>query len=96
MMRLGNVPIRRKLILVILLTTGLVMLVTRTAFVAYELMNYRRALVYQLQVIARIVASNSTAALAFNARDDANEILGALRAERYITTAALSNRNGRI
>ena len=42
MMRLRDVPIRRKLILVILITTGFVVLVTRTSFVVYELMNYRR------------------------------------------------------
>lgn len=94
MMRLRDVPIRRKLILVILITTGFVVLVTRTSFVVYELMNYRRTLVYQLQVIARIVANNSTAALAFNAPEDADEILGALRAERYITLAALYDQHG--
>ena len=96
MMQLRDVPIRRKLMLVILLTTGLVILTTRTAFVTYELMNYRRALVDQLQVTARIVATNSTAALAFNARKDADEVLGALRAERYLTAAALYDGQGRI
>jgi PAS domain S-box-containing protein len=93
---LRNTPIRRKLMTILLLTSGIVLLVTCTAFLAYEFVTFRRSAVGQLSVLGRITASNSTAALAFANPDDAGEILGALRAEPHIIGAALYDRDGRL
>src|ERR1700746_203769 len=93
---LRNVPIKRKLMLVILLTSGFAILVMGSALIIYELGTFRRSLTSNIQVLAQIIGSNSTAAVAFDDRENANEILRALAAENQITVAAIYDRNGRL
>ena len=93
---LRDIPIRRKLMLVILLTSGFAILLMGTALIFYEIGTFRRALTGNIEVLAQIIGSNSTAALAFDDRENANEILRALAAENQITAAAIYDRNGRL
>ena len=81
-MLLKDRPIRRKLMAMILLTSGVVLLLTCTAFFAYEFLTFRQATVRQLSTLGEIIAANSTAALAFDNPDDAQEILAALQIDR--------------
>src|SRR5258708_22228780 len=91
-----NVPIRRKLMLIILAISGVVMLLMRGAFFTYEYLAFRQSTVRQLSTLGEILAANSTAALAFENADDAREILSALKAERHVVMAALYDGNGRL
>src|SRR6059036_1951305 len=93
-MLLRDRPIRRKLMTIILLTSGTVLLLTCAAFFAYEFLTFRRATVRQLSTLGEIIAANSTAALAFDNQDDAKEVLAALKAERHIVAASLYDKNG--
>lgn len=95
-MELRDLPIRRKLMTMILGTSGVVLFLTCAAFLAYEVYSFRRSSVQQLSTLGRIVADNSTAALAFDNPDDATEILAALKAERHIAAAALYDAEGRL
>ncbi|HVU17865.1 MAG TPA: ATP-binding protein [Candidatus Didemnitutus sp.] len=95
-MALRNVPIRRKLMLVMLLTCIAVMLMMRATFFIYEYRTFREATQRELSTLGRVVAANSTAALAFENQEDASETLSALRAERHVTAAALYDRDGRL
>jgi signal transduction histidine kinase len=95
-MLLKDAPIQRKLMAVILLTSAVVLLLTCTAFIAYEVLTFRNATVRQLAILGQVIASNSTAALAFDNSADATEILAALKAERYIVAAGLYDANGRL
>src|SRR5450631_3481492 len=91
---LRDTPIKRKLMLVILLTSSFALLLMGSAVITYELVTFRRSLAVNMGVLAQIVASNSTAALAFQDPRSAQEILGALSAERQITAAAIYDQNG--
>ena len=91
----SNSPIRRKLMTMILLTSGVVLLLTCAAFLAYEFVTFRQAAVRQLATLGEIIAANSTAAVAFNNPDDARETLAALRAEPHVVAAILYDRSGR-
>jgi signal transduction histidine kinase/ActR/RegA family two-component response regulator len=93
---LRDVPIKRKLMLVILLTSGFAILLMGTALITYELVTFRSALTNNIEVLAQIIGSNSTATLAFDDRENAKEILRALAAENQITAAAIYDRNGRL
>src|SRR5216117_3714120 len=95
-MLLRDKPIRRKLMTIILLTSGAVLLLTCAAFFAYELLTFPQTAVRNLSTLGEIIAANSTAALAFENQDDAKEILTALKAERHIVVASLYDRNGRL
>jgi PAS domain S-box-containing protein len=92
---LQDSPIRRKLMSIMLLTSGLVLLVTCTAFMVSEVLTFRRNAVRELSTVGRIIAANSTAALAFQNQEDAREVLAALRAESHIIAATLYDSQGR-
>jgi len=93
---LRNIPIKRKLMVVILLTSGFAILLMGSALITYELVTFRSALTNNIEVLAQIIGSNSTAALAFDDRESANETLRALAAENQITAGAIYDRNGRL
>lgn len=93
---LKNRPIRLKLTLIILLTSLVVIFLMRGTFFTYEYIAFRKSTVRQLSTLGEIIAANSTAALAFQNREDAKEILSALQVERHIVAAALYDQNDRL
>jgi len=95
-MALKDLPIQSKLIRVFMLTTCAVLSLTCTAYFAYEFFTFRHATIRQLSTLARIIAANSTAALAFDSREDAKEILSAVRAEPHIVSAVLYDLDGKL
>src|SRR3954452_10846224 len=93
---LRNTPIKRKLTLFILLTTSFALVFMGSALIAYEVITFRRTLAANMTVLAQIVGSNTTAALAFEDPKNAQEVLSALSAERQITAAAIYDDKGRV
>src|ERR1700720_1152349 len=95
-MNKSSTPIRRTLMLMMLLSSGVVLLVTSSAFCAYEFLTFRQSSVQQLQILSRAIASNSTAALAFDNAEDASTILAAFKADPHIAAAALYDSQGKV
>src|SRR5437773_7323634 len=95
-MTLKDQPIRRKLTIVILLTSMAVLLLTCAAFVAYEVVTFRRGLAENLTTLAQITADNSAAALAFDIQSDADNVLSNLRIERDVVAAGFYNKDGEL
>src|SRR4051812_11941700 len=95
-MRFQDRPIQQKLMTMILGTSGVVLLLTCTAFMGYELLTYRQSAVRELSTLGEIIAAQSTGAVAFDNQRDATEILSALKAERHIVAACLYDRQGKI
>jgi len=93
---LRDLPIKSKLMLVILLTSSFALFLMGTALIIYERVTFRRALAVNIGVLAQIVGSNSTAALAFDDPKNAREILAALAAEDQITAAAIYDQKRQI
>jgi signal transduction histidine kinase/CheY-like chemotaxis protein/HAMP domain-containing protein len=88
--------IKRSLITMMWLTSGVVVLVTAAAFSAYELLSARQLTERNLMTLGEAIASNSTAALAFDNADDAAETLSALKAEPHIVAAGLYTSSGKL
>jgi len=86
--------IRRKLTLIIMVTSSVALLLACAAFVSYDLYTFRQAKVHDLTTLAKIIGSNSTAALAFGDSNSAKEILGALSANQHIAAACIYTRDG--
>ena len=86
---LRDIPIKRKLMLVMLLTSSVALLLVGSALITYELVTFRRSLAVNIGVLAQIIGSNSTAAVAFDDPKSAQEILSALSAEHQVTAAAI-------
>ncbi|MGE0680217.1 MAG: PAS domain S-box protein [Candidatus Binatia bacterium] len=95
-MSLAGTPIQRKLMTILLLTSGTVLLLTCAAFFAYEFLTSRQTMVRQLSTLGKIIADNSTAALAFDNQDDAKEILATLKADQHIVAACLYDKEGNL
>jgi PAS domain S-box-containing protein len=91
-----NRPITRKLMTVILLTSGAVLTLACGTFFVYELVTFRQSMVQSLSTLARAIAANSTAALAFENADDATRVLSAFAADPHVVAAALYDRNGAV
>jgi signal transduction histidine kinase/ActR/RegA family two-component response regulator len=94
-MAVSSTPIRRTLMRMIFISSGAVLAVTTTAFCAYEFLTFRQTSVQQLQILSQAIASNSTAALAFENADDASVVLSAFRADPHIVAAALYDAQGK-
>jgi signal transduction histidine kinase len=91
---LRDVPIRRKLVIVIMLATTLGLVTATTALMAWDILRFRADLREDLTALALITADNSTAALQFKVPRDAEEVLSSLDAKPYITGAAVYDANG--
>ena len=85
--KLRRASIKRKQMLVIMLTTGVALLLACGGFVVFELVTFRKAMVKNLSTLANLVANNSSAALQFIDRSDAAENVRLVRAERNIEAA---------
>jgi signal transduction histidine kinase/ActR/RegA family two-component response regulator/uncharacterized membrane protein affecting hemolysin expression len=95
-MRTSSTPIRRTLMNMIFLASGVVLLVTSSAFCAYEFLTFRSSSIQQLQILSRAIASNSTAALAFENAEDAASVLTAFKSDPHIVAAALYDVRGKV
>jgi PAS domain S-box-containing protein len=87
---------KQRIIAITMATTITGLLLTFLAFFAYEAVAYHRTLVMRLESLAKIVGANCSAALIFDDKDAAQEILSALTEEKNITDAALYNADGQI
>ena len=75
---LGNVSIRWKLIVMIMLVSGLSLTAATAAFIAFDWISTKQAMVRRLQVVAAVIGDNSVTALAFDDPTAAEETLQAL------------------
>jgi hypothetical protein len=90
------ISIRHRLTRLLFLSSGAVLALTTIAFCTYEAVTFRHSSIQQLQTLSQAIASNSTAALAFDNTEDATSVLGAFRAEPHIVGAALYDSHGRL
>lgn len=84
-----DLPIRRKVASVVILTSAIALLLTSAAFMTYEWSTFRSSALINLTTVGRIVADNSTAALRFRNQEDVQTTLATLRAEPDIVSAAI-------
>src|SRR2546421_3066954 len=95
-MSFQDLPIKRKVIGVIMLTSIIVLLLTAAVFMIYDLITYKQTLRRDLITTARITANASTAALTFRDEHSAGEAIGGLKADPNVLAAALYDGQGHI
>jgi diguanylate cyclase (GGDEF)-like protein len=84
-----DTPIRRKLIVTSLISSGVALLLGCGGFIAYEFSAYRQATLSQLTSVAGVIAANSSSAVSFDDPAAAEQTLSALRAERMVAAACI-------
>ena len=95
-MAFQDLPIKNKVMSVIMLTSVSALLLTTTAFMLYDLLTYRQAVLDHLQTLASLTADNSTAPLAFKNEKEGRETLASLHADPHVLAAALYDQQGQL
>ncbi|MCW8919172.1 MAG: response regulator [Gammaproteobacteria bacterium] len=90
-MILANASIKQKLEVIILLTAAVVLLLSLSAFIAVEMGSARDEANSRLRALATVLGVNSSAALLFQDRAAAQEIVASLASQRDILQAAIHN-----
>lgn len=96
MTKFADLPVQRKLWLAMLATSSAALLLACAVILAVQFAGYRRNLIQNVSTLARILAENSTASIAFGDAAAAQQTLNALQAEPQITMAALFAPDGSI
>jgi signal transduction histidine kinase/CheY-like chemotaxis protein len=96
MTRIRDLPIQRKLTLIVLLVNGIALVLIFSGFFAYEIFRFRESTQEALAALAAVISENTAAALAFDDDASAAETLAGLRGNANITSAALYTRQGTV
>src|ERR1700732_1735790 len=95
MLRVANRSITKKLTRMNMLVSGAALLIACVAFVAYDLVTFRQAMVYTLSIQAQMAGSNSVSPLLFNDPQAADNTLSALKAAPNVISAGIYTLDGR-
>ena len=95
-MNLQSLSIKRKLMLITMLTSSVALILSSVSFLIYDLMSFRRQLSQDLMTQAEIIGFNSGAAMAFKDETAATATLSALKAKDGIVAAALYSPEGKV
>jgi signal transduction histidine kinase len=87
--RYSKLSIKQKLQAIMMAEVVTVLLLSCGAFATYDLVVARNSLRADLESVAEIVGSDSTAALSFEDQKSAEELLSGLRAKRHLVVACL-------
>src|SRR5690349_1206204 len=96
MLRFADIRIKRKLMLITMVTSGVALLLACAAFVAYELVAFRRDMTENLATLATVIGENSSAALEFDDPESARQTLQSLKVHPHVIGAALYDKDGHL
>ncbi len=96
MQKFRDIPIARKLMIVVLVTTAAALLFAGAGIIVFDSVLFRGYLQRDLTALTQILADNSTAALAFNDPATAEEMLAALHARTHLVSACIYRSDGSI
>jgi PAS domain S-box-containing protein len=88
--------INKKLTLLVMAAVAAALILSYVSFVINDVRMMRTSMVRQLSALADVLGSNSTAAIAFDDAKTARDILGSLRLQPMVETAAIYDGEGRI
>lgn len=95
-MTFKDLPIRRKLALLVIAATVMALVLACMGFAIFERARFRASATTELGILADILGANTAASIAFNDQVTASEMLSALRTEPHILVACLYDEKGTI
>src|SRR5216683_5381640 len=96
MIKARNYSITKRLTMMNILVSGAALLMACSAFVAYDVVTVRQAMVHNLSIQAQITGSNSVSALLFSDPQSAENTLSALQVAPNIVSAGIYTAEGRV
>ena len=94
MIHFRDLPIRKKLALMMTATSAITVLLACLTFYFLVINHYRRIYEEDINGLARVIGQNCEAALAFNIPEDANKVLASLEKRPSIVAAHIDTRQG--
>lgn len=91
---LQNLSIKRKQMLIIMLTSTVALVLACAIFVGDDVVNFRKGMVKKVSALSEAIGNNCSATIEFNDPNTAAETLSALRAEPSIVAACIYTRQG--
>jgi PAS domain S-box-containing protein len=91
-----DLSIRLKLQSIVMVTSAVALLVASIVFTLFDRSTFLLAKTQDLNASARMVGSNSTAALSFGDAKSASEVLSALQAKRNVINACIYDKAGNV
>ncbi len=91
-----KVSIKRKLTLIIMLTSSIALVLACIAFSVYELRTYRDVTARELATMAQMIGANSIAALTFEDKRVAEDTLSALSVDDRVIAASIYTKDGAV
>ncbi len=91
-----DLTISQKLQWIVMASCGVALFVASVAFTLYDRASFLHAKADDLSASAKMIGSNSTAALTFHDAGSAREILGALQARPHVTKACIYDSAGNV
>ena len=94
MRRFRDLDIARKLVISMMLTSGLALMLATAGFTAHQVVEFRRSMTARISSLAGILGANSAGALAFQDKGAAERILASVEGQTYIVMACLYVQEG--
>ncbi len=91
-----NMPLRKKILTITVISTSVSLLMACLCFFSYERMTYPETRLQSLSAWVQILGDNSTAALTFNDKKTADEMLKTLKSNPHILRACLYDAKGKV
>src|SRR6266516_1461676 len=89
-----DLPIRKKIVTIIMIVSAAVLLLAGAGLITYDFVTARQDLRMRAVTFARIIADNTTAAVSFDDPNAAKDTLNSLRAEASIAAACVYTPDG--
>ena len=94
--RIRDWPIRRKLVVTVLLTSSVALLIEGASFFGFEWSQYRANVTAELEAVADMIAVNSSAPLIFGDKASSLHTLAPLQTDKLVADAAVYKANGEL
>lgn len=96
MRKFQDIPIKRKLTVIIMIASTVALLLVAAGFATYDLATFRGKMVDDVSTLAKIIGDRSAAALSFRDQTVARDTLHALVFQKHIAAAALYDADGKL
>ena len=93
---LKNIPVKQQLILMICVISFISLLMASSAFVLYDRYAYKQHLVNEVTMLARVIASHSANAVAYNDVYEARTNLETLGIDASLVSACIKAEGGQL
>jgi two-component system sensor histidine kinase/response regulator len=94
MKAISNLSIRRKLTAIVVVTCGISIVLAAIVFLLFDRRTSRRALIDEMNTLARMTGANVTAAIEFGDNKSAAETLSSLHAQQHVMEACIYTKDG--